>query len=1115
MDQGASPNSSDMDVDQIRTRSDVEETATHNTKVSDSGYSNSCSNSQSQRSSGSSKSRHSTSSGSSGYCGRTSPLNINDGGAQAKRKEKEHKKKKNKNNSSASSVQQLLVEEANNNTPQQNEDDKNGNQLMDTSVLPIDNDVLQIAILSQTLSSMKKMKHQILDESAGSPGETPNLPIIDINLDQLASGIKQESLEEDELKIVVSMSDGVVVFTSGLATVLDYPKEMWLGRSLIDFVQPKHRATFAGHITTAIANLRPGSNTNQKNVFFCCLRMYRGLKSTGFNVSEKSVPYLPCQLSLTFQELTAKGETVAKEYLIITATPVRSAYKCRWQAFSPTVGRDSSTPFFLADPVETNVSPKFMTRHSASCQLNHLDPEVLPYFGYLPQDLLGRSILDFYHPEDLHFIKEVYEAVMKEQGHPFRSKPYRFRCQNGDYALVETELSSFINPWSRKLEFIIGQHSVLRGPRNPDVVTPVSIPEPLQISAEVLKETKIVQEEIKCLLNETVVRTSETAKQQVSKRCKDLAAFMENLMDEITKPPDLKVDVPIEEQSFSERDSVMLGEISPHHDYYDSKSSSETPPSYNQLNYNENIQRFFESKPKTTLSEESADPKNGSAIGEGGKISPVINLSTMSKSGGSGTSPWQSTESHGNSGETTTNTSNNTLQSCKPPTLTEQLLIRCLLDRHNEDMEKQMVQKHREMRNKSDRDSKVKERLKDKVQDMSKGCFNTEEQLCCPSSGHHGLKRSGSHSWDGEPYKSIKASHTNNGQTQASSSEQTAALPQPSNPSKPKETNQPSLWPPFSVSLTPVQSSRQDYSGFASALMPMYYVTNPRPEGASPYHQHPAYLTQQLQYVPSMLYHPIMFGTPPMMYSPLTVYPSPVYPGANGERTTLLQQTRTAAQGTSNKVEHGSQHSQMAATHQDKTGLLNERIQVNARSDQKTDPEADSTETSVPCDDSSYHSSFYSFLKTDKSDSSLKSSSENDKTEEVSWPTSSKPRPIRKVAPWVEDINVTPELILRYQLEERELDEVLKEDLLLLERIHQPNLVNDQLNQMYIDLELEGLSKQLTLEELSSSSELSNDEAKPTSYSAQQKKTRSYMEYDRMTILFEEDAPMPPPPLSA
>ena len=51
---------------------------------------------------------------------------------------------------------------------------------------------------------------------------------------------------------------------------------------------------------------------------------------------------------------------------------------------------------------------------------------------------------------------------MKEQGHPFRSKPYRFRSQNGGFVVVETEWSSFINPWTRKLEFVIGQHRVLK-----------------------------------------------------------------------------------------------------------------------------------------------------------------------------------------------------------------------------------------------------------------------------------------------------------------------------------------------------------------------------------------------------------------------------------------------------------------------------------------------------------------------------------------------------------------------------------------------------------------------------------------------------------------------------
>lgn len=41
------------------------------------------------------------------------------------------------------------------------------------------------------------------------------------------------------------------------------------------------------------------------------------------------------------------------------------------------------------------------------------------------------------------------------------------------------------------------------------------------------------------MLNEPILRSSDSAKQQVSKRCKDLATFMESLMDEITKPEKL------------------------------------------------------------------------------------------------------------------------------------------------------------------------------------------------------------------------------------------------------------------------------------------------------------------------------------------------------------------------------------------------------------------------------------------------------------------------------------------------------------------------------------------------------------------------------------------------
>jgi len=95
-----------------------------------------------------------------------------------------------------------------------------------------------------------------------------------------------------------------------------------------------------------------------------------------------------------------------------------------------------------------------------------VDSAAVSALGYLPQDLIGRSIMDFYHHEDLSVMKETYETVMKKgqtAGASFCSKPYRFLIQNGCYVLLETEWTSFVNPWSRKLEFVVGHHRVFQG----------------------------------------------------------------------------------------------------------------------------------------------------------------------------------------------------------------------------------------------------------------------------------------------------------------------------------------------------------------------------------------------------------------------------------------------------------------------------------------------------------------------------------------------------------------------------------------------------------------------------------------------------------------------------
>lgn len=45
---------------------------------------------------------------------------------------------------------------------------------------------------------------------------------------------------QDGFSCVISMHDGVVMYaTSSLTTTLGFPKDMWIGRSFIDFVHPR------------------------------------------------------------------------------------------------------------------------------------------------------------------------------------------------------------------------------------------------------------------------------------------------------------------------------------------------------------------------------------------------------------------------------------------------------------------------------------------------------------------------------------------------------------------------------------------------------------------------------------------------------------------------------------------------------------------------------------------------------------------------------------------------------------------------------------------------------------------------------------------------------------
>lgn len=150
-----------------------------------------------------------------------------------------------------------------------------------------------------------------------------------------------EKVVQEGFCCVISMHDGVVLFTTpSITECLGFPRDMWLGRSFIDFVHPKDRSTFANQITSGIAvpftETKGGYHKDLRNSVYVMLRRYRGLRTVGYGVTSKAVSYQPFRLSLSFREAPDEPRAANIDpltpnsmsmLLVIYATPVKSIYK--------------------------------------------------------------------------------------------------------------------------------------------------------------------------------------------------------------------------------------------------------------------------------------------------------------------------------------------------------------------------------------------------------------------------------------------------------------------------------------------------------------------------------------------------------------------------------------------------------------------------------------------------------------------------------------------------------------------------------------------------------------------------------------------------------------------
>ncbi|KAL7407691.1 hypothetical protein ABVT39_012177 [Epinephelus coioides] len=271
-------------------------------------------------------------------------------------------------------------------------------------------------------------------------------------LEELERVTSEHTLKNtDSFAVVFSLSSGRVLYASEQApSILCCKRKFLESAKFVELLYHQDVNVFYSH--TAQPHLPPWSNSHTAGVLFDCTQVKSFFcRIRGGKDREGEMRYNPFRVTpylLTVQGTGSIGEE-EEPCCLALAERIISGYE------APRI------------PMDKRI---FTTTHSPGCVFLEVDDRAVPLLGYLPQDLIGTSLLTFIHPDDRPLMLSMHRKVLKYAGQsPFEHSPMRLRCQNGDHITLDTSWSSFINPWSRKVAFIIGRHKVRTSSLNEDV----------------------------------------------------------------------------------------------------------------------------------------------------------------------------------------------------------------------------------------------------------------------------------------------------------------------------------------------------------------------------------------------------------------------------------------------------------------------------------------------------------------------------------------------------------------------------------------------------------------------------------------------------------------------
>jgi len=329
-----------------------------------------------------------------------------------------------------------------------------------------------------------------------------------------SSNFKPQILSDMELKNLITPNcDGflfvadsargrILYISENVTNTLHFLPQELTGQSLFDILHPKDIAKIkeqlnSGDISTrlvdsktmlpvpedmadsqSIGRLHPGA----RRMFLCRMKSKQQVNTI---LKEESDSPLSSNCNknnnpnISINGKRKKNSTIDKKYISIQCTGYLKSWSLTKVGMENDLDGDDSAlsclvavarPQPLCRSIIENCRSRsqdnygagvqFTSRHAADGKFSFVDPNTTLILGYLGQELIGSSLYEHIHFDDIPMISEYHKRVLKSRDE-LMTPCYRFKSKDGQFLTIESKLKQFINPWTKELEYIICKHKLV------------------------------------------------------------------------------------------------------------------------------------------------------------------------------------------------------------------------------------------------------------------------------------------------------------------------------------------------------------------------------------------------------------------------------------------------------------------------------------------------------------------------------------------------------------------------------------------------------------------------------------------------------------------------------